>query len=158
MSEKLFREKSLKRISSPEELNDYLKVTSPSIWILLTSVIVLLVGALVWATFGTMDTTINTVAVNTEGNVIRLYVKEDDISKIEVGQTVKINDEEYKIDEIRKDPISVDGTFPDYVLHVGNIQIGEWVYTLIINANIEPGVYEAKIVVESIKPINLLFN
>lgn len=158
MSEKLFREKSLKRISSPEELNDYLKVTTPGVWILLASVIILLVGALVWAIFGTMNTEISTVAINTTGNEIRIYVKESKISEVEVGQTVKINDSEYTIDEIERDPISIDNSFPDYVLHVGNLQIGEWVYRAIVNAEIEPGVYEAKIVVESIKPLSLITN
>lgn len=158
MSEKLFREKSLKRISSPEELNDYLKVTTPGVWVLLGSVIILLVGALVWSVFGTMNTEINTVAINTIGNEIRIYIKESNISEVEVGQTVKINDTEYTIDRIEKDPISIGSEFPDYVLHVGNLQIGEWVYRAIIDADIEPGVYDARIVVESIKPLSLIFN
>ncbi len=32
---KLFREKSIESIESPEALNDYLRVTSPSIWLIL---------------------------------------------------------------------------------------------------------------------------
>ena len=44
MENKLFREKSIKRISSPEQLNDYLHVTNPGIWALLICVIVLLAG------------------------------------------------------------------------------------------------------------------
>lgn len=32
---KLFREKSVEAVSSPESLNDYLRVTSPGVWILL---------------------------------------------------------------------------------------------------------------------------
>ena len=45
MSE-LFREKSLERVSSPEQLNDYIKVTTPSVWLVLIAVILLLVGIL----------------------------------------------------------------------------------------------------------------
>ena len=48
MSDNLFREKNLKRISSPESLNDYVKISNPGIWVLLVAVIVLLVGFLVW--------------------------------------------------------------------------------------------------------------
>ena len=29
---KLFREKNLERLESPEQLNDYLRVTSPGVW------------------------------------------------------------------------------------------------------------------------------
>ena len=32
---KLFREKSLEAVESPEALNDYLRVTSPGIWMVL---------------------------------------------------------------------------------------------------------------------------
>ncbi len=51
----VYREKAIDRISSPESLNDYIKVTSPSVWIVLAAVIALLVGILGWAVFGTVD-------------------------------------------------------------------------------------------------------
>ena len=31
---KLFREKNLERLESPEQLNDYLRVTSPGVWMI----------------------------------------------------------------------------------------------------------------------------
>jgi hypothetical protein len=43
-NQNLFRKKSIERISSPEQLNDYLRVTSPSTWIILIAVIVLRTG------------------------------------------------------------------------------------------------------------------
>ncbi|WP_026492478.1 hypothetical protein [Butyrivibrio sp. XPD2002] len=49
---KIFREKSIERVSSPEQLNDYIQVTTPSIWIILLAVIVLLTGTLIWGIFG----------------------------------------------------------------------------------------------------------
>ena len=54
----IFRQKSIDRISSPEELHDYIKVSSPSAWVVLTAIIVLLVGVLVWGIFGSI--TVNT--------------------------------------------------------------------------------------------------
>ena len=59
----LFREKSMERVSSPEELNDYIKVTTPSVWLVLIIAVLLLVGALVWGTLGTVD------LKNAQGNV-----------------------------------------------------------------------------------------
>ncbi|MBR1740449.1 MAG: hypothetical protein IJ733_01000 [Lachnospiraceae bacterium] len=50
----IFREKSLKRISSPEQMDDYIRVTSPSVWLILMAMIVLLIGIVVWAVFGTV--------------------------------------------------------------------------------------------------------
>lgn len=46
---KLFREKNLERLESPEQLNDYLRVTSPGVWMILSAVILLLIGVFIWA-------------------------------------------------------------------------------------------------------------
>ena len=43
MNEQLFRKKSVERVSSPEQLNDYIRVANPSLWLVLGAVIVLLV-------------------------------------------------------------------------------------------------------------------
>jgi len=50
----LFNQKSLERISGPEELNDYVRVTSPSVWIVLTAITLLVLGLLGWSIFGTL--------------------------------------------------------------------------------------------------------
>lgn len=51
----IFREKSIKRVSSPEQLNDYIRVTSPSVWIVLIALVVLLVGMLAWSVLGRIE-------------------------------------------------------------------------------------------------------
>ena len=56
MSE-LFRQKSMERISSPEELNDYIRVTSLPVWIILAGIVLLLVGMLVWGAVGEVEQT-----------------------------------------------------------------------------------------------------
>jgi len=51
MSEKknIFRKDNLERMSSPEKLNDYIKISNPSIWIVLGAIAVMLVATLVWS-------------------------------------------------------------------------------------------------------------
>ena len=51
----VFREKSMDRVSSPEALNDYIRVTTPSVWIVLIALVVLLVGMLAWSVFGRIE-------------------------------------------------------------------------------------------------------
>lgn len=53
MSE-LFREKSLERANSPEELSDYIRVTTPSVWLVLLGAAILLAGMLAWSVLGTV--------------------------------------------------------------------------------------------------------
>ena len=57
---KLFREKSLEAVESPEALNDYLRVTSPGVWLVLAAVIALLIGAVLWGVFGRIHTEVAT--------------------------------------------------------------------------------------------------
>ena len=50
MSDKknIFRKTSLERMSSPEKLNDYIRVSNPSVWIILSAIAILLIAAIVW--------------------------------------------------------------------------------------------------------------
>ena len=60
MSEEIFREKSLEKINSPDDLHDYVKVANPGVWLVIVAVIVLLIGATVWGFFGRVQvTTVN---------------------------------------------------------------------------------------------------
>ena len=53
-SRSIFSKKSLDRINGPEELNDYVRVTTPSVWIVLTAIALLVIGVLGWCIFGTV--------------------------------------------------------------------------------------------------------
>ena len=51
-ADSIFRQKSMDRVSSPEALDDYIRVTTPSGWILLIALAVLLAGVLAWIFIG----------------------------------------------------------------------------------------------------------
>ena len=59
MESKVFRQKSMDRISSPEQLEDYMRVTNPGVWMVLAAVIVLLAGILAASVFGRLETTLS---------------------------------------------------------------------------------------------------
>ena len=46
---KLFRASSLEQISSPEKLNEYIRVSRPSVWIILGAVAAIIAAAVFWA-------------------------------------------------------------------------------------------------------------
>ncbi|MCR4721054.1 MAG: hypothetical protein K5655_04935 [Lachnospiraceae bacterium] len=54
----LFREKSIERASSPESLNDYIRVTTTPVWLVLVALLVLLAGIIVWGVIGRVDKTL----------------------------------------------------------------------------------------------------
>ena len=51
----IYREKSLNRVNNPEDLNDYIRVTTPSVWVVLIAIALILVAILGWMIFGTVD-------------------------------------------------------------------------------------------------------
>ena len=157
MENTIFRKKSMDRISSPEQLNDYIRVTNPGIWTVLAAVIVLLVGFIVWGVVGTLETKVSAAAVSDGENVI-LYVSEAEIAGVAQDNAVRIDDAEYTVSAIADAPIAVDESFTNYALHIGDLSMGEWVYPVTVSANLPDGVYEASIVTDSVSPISFLFN
>ncbi len=55
MNNGLFRKKNMDKVASPEKLDDYIKVTKPSVWITLIAIILLLAGVIVWGIFGRVE-------------------------------------------------------------------------------------------------------
>lgn len=61
MEEKtIFRKKSIERVTSPEQLDDYIRVTTPSVWLILTAAMILIIGALFWGVFGKIQVNTDT--------------------------------------------------------------------------------------------------
>ena len=159
MKNQLFREKSMERVSSPEQLNDYIRVANPSVWLALAVVVFLLIGICVWGIFGKLDTVLRVGAI-TEGERTVCYVKESDIGTVSREMKVRLNGEEYVIAEIAVQPVQIDTNFPDYLAHLGGITRGEWVYAVVLDGieGVDGGIYEAEIVIESISPMTFVIN
>ena len=55
MDNGLFRKSSVDRMNSPEQLNEYVRVVRPGVWIVLGAVALLLAGVVIWGVFGEVD-------------------------------------------------------------------------------------------------------
>lgn len=157
MTNTIFRKKSIDRVSSPEQLNDYVRVSNPGVWLLLAAVIVLLAGVCVWGIFGHLDTTVSAAAVSENGKTT-CYVKAEDVSSVTDGMTVRIDGGEYTVSDISSKPVEVTDSFDDYTLHIGDLKSGEWVYPVTVYGFTSNGIYEAEIVVESVSPLSFVLN
>lgn len=158
MDNGLFRQKSLNKVSSPEQMNDYIQVTSPGVWLVLAAVIALLTGLIVWSVLGRLETTVTAAAVAGPDGGAVCYIAEDDLPSIHAGQTVRIDGEGYALSEVAARPVAVDESFDAYAIHVGGLEVGQWVYPAELDAPLEEGVYEAQVVVDSVSPIAFLLN
>lgn len=159
MNNKLFREKSIERVSSPEQLNDYIRVTNPGVWMILAGIILVLAGICVWGIFGRLESYV-TVAAITEENRTICYVKETDIAQVSPNMPVRLGSSEYTIREISFHPVQVDESFPTYLCHVGDLSDGEWVYEVGLSGTVgeDGGIFQADIITESIPPLNFVTN
>ena len=154
---KLFREKSVDAVSSPESLNDYLKVTSPGIWILLSSIILLLAGALVWGVYGHIDSTVSAPVISQGGEVYCL-VPEEALSSVVEDPRVKVEGEEMLLAPSTLVPEIIREDTNIYIILAGHFQLGQVVYRIPAEGTLAEGIYTGSLVTERLTPLSLLMN
>lgn len=99
MRDSIFRKKSLDRISSPEEIDDYMKVTRPSMWLVMASVVLLLAAAIIWSITGHIETTLDTV-VQAENGLVMVEITKEQIGQLAVGSEVRAGNKTGEVTEI----------------------------------------------------------
>lgn len=154
----VFRRRAMEHISSPEQLNDYIRVASPRMWVAIIALAVFLTGALVWAAFGHIDSTVYGVALVEKGSCI-LYIAQKDVTYIGSGNAVEIEDRQTSLISLSPEPFTVTESMSEYARSVGDFSIGEW----ISSASVEPidlpdGIYPASIVEERVSVLSLLLD
>lgn len=156
MDNQLFRKKSMDKVSSPEQLNDYIRVSNPGVWIALMAVVVLLLGVCIWGIFGRLETTVGSAAVIKDG-VMTLYIKEEHLGEVTAGMTVRVKEQEYLITSVETIPKTIPEGFDEYMLHLSGMHVGEWVFGVTaMDTDLSDGVYKAEIVIESIAPMSFI--
>ena len=157
MKTDLFRKKSIDKIQSPDELDCYLKVTNPGVWILIVAMICLLIGAIVWGIFGNMDSSFAAV-IEVSGGEATVYFSPEAADGIAVGNAVRAGGAEGAISSLDLMPHrleEVEDTFEYYALTAG---IYEWYCSAKAEIDLDDGIYECKVVTESFRPIRFIFN
>ena len=138
MGQTIFRKTSIDRLKSPEQLNEYIRVASPSVWLILGAVVLLLVGVIVWGVFGTIPLTVDTAAEVRGGSAV-CYVDAEDAAQLEPGMTANL------------------GTVSGTVTAVGEapVRLNEYEVKIDVTGLLD-GVYPAEITVGSIHPISFV--
>ena len=154
---KLFREKSVEAVSSPESLNDYLRVTSPGVWILLSGIILLLVGACVWGIFGHVDSWVDAAVVSEDGECVCL-VPEEALASVLEEPVIRIKGEELTLLPAGLKPEIITEDTNIYIILAGKLQVGQVVYRIPLEETMEEGIYSGSLITERLTPISLLMN
>ena len=88
MAKKIFRNNEADFGTSPDQLQDYIRVTNPFVWMVLVAVILLLAGGIIAAIFGKVEVTINETA-RVESGMAYIEVATPDAYKLQEGMTVR---------------------------------------------------------------------
>ncbi len=129
----VFRQKTLDRISSPEQLTDYLRVTNPGIWVILAAVILLLAGLFAWSMVGTLETSAD-VKVSVEDHNAQIIPLGSEI--LYEGMVLRVSDREYRIASAETD---------EYGRSTGVAEV-----------ELPDGTYDGSVVIETVHPISFL--
>lgn len=75
MENKLFRKTALDRISSPEQLNEYMKVAGPGVWCILAGLAVTFIAFIIWGFLGVIPETveISGTALEPDGTPMAIF-------------------------------------------------------------------------------------
>ena len=149
MDSKLFRKESLERFSSPEALHDYLRITSPQLWMVLTAVLCLAAGFVLYASSATMEETLPVQIT------VDLFEEEGDTWSLVTAELPKGNKGMVKT--------GMPVRFSGLTGRVETVYETEDVLGLLIKTEKNPiglpeGTYEGVIVTEKNTPIGFLLN
>ena len=134
----IFRKKSMETLSSPENLNDYLRVTNPAVWVVLLAVIMFLFAVIVWANFTSFESYATGKAFASD-NVLTITFDSEDAAKfVEPGMIVSVGDTTAEIKTVGR---AAEGQV------IGGAE-----------ANVPDGEYEVKVRFKSTRIMSLLFN
>ena len=147
------------RITSPEQVNDYIKTSNPAAWLMILSALFLLASIFVWAVFGTIDVTVKAGGVVTEDSIVCYLPESEDVA---VGDKVKAGDVCGEVVSVSEKPVSkmkiIESLDVDeYTLYC--LDLSEWNYIVEISMpeNASDGYVEVEITKETIKPISFLW-
>ena len=92
MAKKIFRHNEADFGTSPDQLQDYIRVTNPFVWMALIAVILLVAGGVVAAIFGKVEVAFNASA-RVETGIAYIDVATPNAYKLQEGMTVRFTSE-----------------------------------------------------------------
>lgn len=94
----LFRKSSLERVSSPEQLNEYIKVTNPSLIAILIGIFTILAAGAVWIFSGGIPKTVEMAGViakdMSDSQKVYCYVPVSSSKRLKEGMSARISPED----------------------------------------------------------------
>jgi len=157
----IFNKKATEKLRSPDDLDKYVKVTNPSIWVTVIACVVLLIGLLSWGIFGSVTTSVTSTGVVVEGQAM-CFLTAEDAAKVTKGDAANVGGSSMTVAEVAAVPVSRDEAeeilLNDYL--VNTLVSGDWAYQITFEGDtsrLASGVpLTVSITTERIAPISLI--
>ena len=157
MSE-LFRKKSIERVTSPEQLNDYIRVSNPSGRMILSAMMSLLAGVCEQGDKESLDTKKQASGVCENGK-LTCYIKSDDISDVKEDTIISVDGKEYTVKSVSASPVRLDGEKDSYLIYLGGFSETDWVYVATVDSpDLADGEYSVDVITKRVSPISFVLN
>lgn len=158
----IFNKKATEKLRSPDDLDKYVRVTNPSVWVILAASIALLVGLLSWGFFGSVTTSVQATGAYIDGSVV-CFLSAENVKGVQKGQSANVNNSnEMKVESVSPVPFSREEA--GYVLKndylVSTLLKSDWAYCVTLEGD-KSGLseyvpLEVSIMTERITPISLI--
>ena len=149
MENRVFREKSLERIKSPDDMHEYLHISSPRLWMVLSVILAFLVGFIVYAGLARIENVVSGQAEvytfsdwETPVSSITMQLPTGMDDMIGVGMEFRIAGQEGKVTSV-----AAQKEFTVIVAELNDPDV-----------LMKTGTYDAEIVLERVSPLSFLIN
>lgn len=157
----IFNQKATDRLRNPDDLDRYVQVTNPSVWVVLIACIALLVGLLAWGVLGSVTTNVAATGVCVNGKAT-CFLSAEDVARVHEGDVANVGGESMKVAQVAATPISREEAeeilLNDYL--VSTLVSGDWAYQVTFDGDasqLAEGIPLAiSITVERVAPITLV--
>lgn len=157
MKKDIFRKESMEKMESPDDLDRYVKVTTPKTWILLIAIVVLLIGGCVWGFLGQLNTVVKGACVSESGKQ-HCIINESDANDLNVGDTIKVAGTTAEITDMNILPSKYSEIASMYNFEISPGTEDDDVREFYAEASIPDGFYFIEVITETKAPFSFVFN
>lgn len=158
----LFTKKAQSKLRSPDDLDEYVRVTNPSVWVVLAACVLLMVGLFAWGLFGTAHTSVGAVATCVDGEVVA-FLPADAASKVSAGNPANVEGKLMEVASVETVPLSrleareIVGS--DFL--ASTLVQDDWTYLVTFKSDGDPGFAEGvpfsvNVTTENVAPIDVI--
>ena len=155
------QQKTKETLRNPDDLERFIKVTSPSVWAVIAACIGVLIALFIWGVFGSVTTNVSTKGVVVNGHAL-CFLPAEEAAKVKVGDAAEFNGEAMQVAEVGAVPMSIEEARTelgsDYLSDT--MLVGDWGYRIVLSgesASVAQGIPQpVSITVERIAPIKLI--